>query len=255
MNATTDRSLPHAGRTVLVTGASKGLGHEYARRFAAEGADVICLDLDGGEETSEAITAAGRRALSVPCDVSDESAVRAAREAVEGFGSPDILVHNAGIYPLEPFPQITYESWRRVQAVNLDSLFLICHYFLPHMAHQGWGRIVAVSSGMYNIGAPGAVHYVASKGGVTGFIRSLAAEMGPRGVTVNAVAPGLIRTYGTDHGPHEELGMYEQLIAAQAVKRTGLPSDVSGMVSFLASDDASFITGQTILIDGGVGRT
>lgn len=244
----------HDGRTVLVTGAAAGIGQEYARRFAADGARVVCADLDDADQTLRLIQAEGREGLAVRCDVSSPQSVAELRSVVADFSGADILVHNAGIYPMERFETVTFESWRRVMAVNLDSLFLLCQQFIGPMTDQGWGRVVAISTGMFHAGAPGAAHYVASKGGVLGLVRALAAEVGPLGVTINAVSPGLTRSHGTETGPHEELGIFDMVLAAQAIKRTGRPQDLAGMVSFLASDEAGFITGQTILIDGGAAR-
>ena len=139
-------------------------------------------------------------------------------------------------------------------AINLDSMFLLSQAFLPHMREQGWGRIVGISSAMFHAGSPGSLHYVASKGGIIGFVRALAAEVGPDGVTVNAIAPGLIRSDGTSKGIHDELGLFDMVVAHQAVKRNGLPDDLTGAISFLLSDEAEFITGQTLVIDGGLVR-
>lgn len=165
-----------------------------------------------------------------------------------------MLVHNAGIYPMRHFEEITFEEWRKVMSVNLDSIFLLTQAVLPHMREQGWGRIVGIASGMFHAGAPGSLHYVASKGGVIGFVRSLAAEVGVDGVTVNAIAPGLIRSAGTSTGVHDDLGLFEMVAQASAVKRAGVPEDLTGALNFLLSDQASFMTGQTLLVDGGLGR-
>ena len=151
--------------------------------------------------------------------------------------------------------EISFAEWRQVIATNLDSVFLVTTAFLLGMRHQKWGRIICVASGMFHAGLPGSLHYVASKGGVIGFVRALAAEVGADGITVNAVAPGLIRTTGTSTGVHDRLGLFDSVSAAQAVKRTGNPADLAPAVSFLASDDASFMTGQTLLIDGGMARS
>ena len=248
------RRRAHEGRTALVTGAAVGIGREYARRLAADGARVVCADLNTPDETLELIQAEGSEGLGVQCDVSSPDDIAALRAAVERFGGADIVVHNAGVYPMQQFAEVTFESWRHVLAVNLDSLFLVAQAFTPTMIERTWGRLIAISSGMVHAGAPIAPHYVASKAGVIGLVRSLAGSLGPYGVTVNAVAPGLIETPGTLTGPQRELGLFEALIEVQAVKRTGRPEDLAGMVSFLASDDASWMTGQTVLIDGGAGR-
>jgi NAD(P)-dependent dehydrogenase (short-subunit alcohol dehydrogenase family) len=241
----------HQNRLAVVTGAGRGIGRAYAERLAADGARIVVADLEPPEETVAAIGAAATPAVA---DVSDPADVEALAEQVAALGGADILVHNAGIYPMGPVQGIDFEEWRRVFAVNLDSLFLLSQAFLPHMREQGWGRIVGVSSAMFHLGAPGSLHYVASKGGVIGFVRALATEVGPDGVTVNAIAPGLIRSPGTSTGLHDELGLFEMVIEHQAIKRTGMPEDLTGAMSFLVSDDAAYITGQTLVVDGGTAR-
>lgn len=248
------RRFPHEGRTALVTGAAVGIGREYARRLAADGARVVCADLNPSDETLELVRAEGSDGLGFQCDVSAPEEVAALREAVERFGGADIVVHNAGVYPLQEFTGMTFESWRRVLAINLDSLFLVAQAFVPTMIERSWGRLIAISSGMVHAGAPIAPHYIASKAGVIGLVRSLAGSLGPHGITVNAVSPGLVESFGTLTGPQRELGLFESIIDVQAIKRTGRPEDLAGMVSFLASDDASWMTGQTVLIDGGAAR-
>jgi NAD(P)-dependent dehydrogenase (short-subunit alcohol dehydrogenase family) len=235
----------------VVTGAGRGIGRAYAERLAADGARLVLADLEPADETAAAIGAA---ASTVVCDVADPESVAALVARTAELGGADILVHNAGIYPMKPYTEIEFEEWRRVMAVNLDSLFLLARGFLPTMRERGWGRIVGISSGMFHAGAPGSLHYVASKGGVIGFVRALAAEVGADGVTVNAIAPGLIRSDGTSTGVHDELGLFEIVVAHQSIKREGVPGDLTGALSFLVSDEASFLTGQTLLIDGGSSR-
>jgi NAD(P)-dependent dehydrogenase (short-subunit alcohol dehydrogenase family) len=244
----------HQGRTAVVTGGAQGIGRAYARRLASEGAHVVIADIADAAAARDEIEADGGGATSVPCDVCDPSSVAALAAAVADLGGADILLHNAGIYPMGPHDQITFEEWRRVLAVNLDSIFLLSQAFLPHMREQRWGRIVGISSAMFHAGAPGSLHYVASKGGVIGFVRALASEVGPDGVTVNAIAPGLIRSDGTSKGVHDKLGLFDMVVEHQAVKRTGLPQDLTGAISFLLSEEAEFITGQTLVIDGGLVR-
>ncbi len=247
-------ALPHQGRTAVVTGAAMGIGRAYARSIAADGASVLIADIADASETESLINNEGGRARVVRCDVSDPDSVSGLSAAVAEAGGADILVHNAGIYPMRHVEEITFEEWRQVMAVNLDSMFLLSQALLPHMRERGWGRIVGIASGMFHAGAPGSLHYVASKGGIIGFIRSLAAEVGADGVTVNAIAPGLIRSDGTSTGVHDELGLFEMVAAAQAIKRNGVPEDLTGALAFLLSDGASFMTGQTLLVDGGLGR-
>jgi len=245
-------SKSHEGRTAVVTGAAAGIGRAYAERLAADGARVVVADIADGAETVGLIEAAGSEGIAVECDVSSAEDVAAlAAAAKERFGTVDILVHNAGIYPIVPFTEMTFEQWRQVMGVNLDSMYHACHELLPGMLEQGWGRILCIASTTFHAGTPGMSHYVASKGGLIGFLRSLAAEVGEGGVTVNALAPSLVRSKGTIEGPHEEMGLFDFVAQGQAIKRTQEPSDLVGACSFLTSDDAAFITGQTLVVDGG----
>ncbi len=240
------------GRVALVSGAAAGIGQAMALRLAEDGADIVVLDLADGSETVRYIQALGRRAMSLICDVaSPEEVHQASASALGTFGKIDILVHCAGIYPIEMFQDISFDSWKRVMSVNLDSCFHLCHELLPGMPELKYGRVVCFTSNSFHPGAGGLAHYVASKGGVIGFVRSLAAEIGEEGITVNAIAPTLTRTKGTTEGPHDELQLFEIVAQLQAIKRTGQPEDLAGAVSFLTSDDAAFITGQTLVVDGG----
>jgi NAD(P)-dependent dehydrogenase (short-subunit alcohol dehydrogenase family) len=242
----------HQGRTAVVTGAAAGIGQAYAQRLAADGANVVVGDIADGAETVSLVEAAGSEGLAVRCDVSSAEEMAAlAAAAAERFGAVDILVHNAGIYPISPFDQMTFEDWRKVLSVNLDSMFHACHEFLPGMRERGWGRVLCIASTTFHDGTPGMSHYVASKGGLIGFLRSVAAEIGEDGVTINALAPSLVRSKGTIEGPHEEMGLFDFVAQGQAIKRTQEPGDLVGACSFLTSDDASFITGQTLVVDGG----
>jgi len=243
--------VPHTGRTALVTGAATGIGRAYALRLAEDGADVIVVDLNDASATAEEIQAIGRRSLALRGDVADEAAVGALAESAAAFGRVDILINNAGIYPFSPFQQTSFAEWRKVMAVNVDSVFLMMQAFLPRMREAGWGRIINISSGMFHNGKPFAVPYVSSKAAVIGITRSVASEVGDDGVTVNAIAPGLVRSTGTSQGYHDEKGLFEMVAQQQSIKRTQVPEDLTGVASFLASDDARFITGQTLIVDGG----
>lgn len=245
-------SKRHEGRTAVVTGAAAGIGQAYAQRLAEEGANVVVADIGDPAETLSLIEAAGAEGLGVNCDVAKaEDMAALAGAAAERFGAVDILVHNAGIYPIVPFAEMSFEQWRQVMAVNLDSMFHACHEFLPGMRERGWGRVLCIASTTFHAGTPGMSHYVASKGGLIGFLRSVAAEIGEDGVTINALAPSLVRSKGTIEGPHEEMGLFDFVAQGQAIKRTQEPSDLVGACSFLVSDDAAFITGQTLVVDGG----
>ena len=242
------------GRTAVITGAARGIGRAYAERLAADGARLVLADVAEAQETKASIESHGGSATALSCDVSEPGSVDELASRVAELGGADILVHNAGIYPMQPVSEITFAQWRRVMSVNLDGLFLLTQAFLPRMRERGWGRIVGISSGMFHMGAPGMPHYVASKGGVIGFIRALAPEIGPDGVTANAIAPGFIRTEGTSTGAHDDAGLFDMTLQMQAVKHTGTPADLTGALSFIVSDDAAFMTGQTMLVDGGLAR-
>lgn len=245
-------SKSHEGRTAVISGAAAGIGQAYAQRLAEDGAKIVIADIADGAETIALVEAAGSEAIAPACDVSSAEDVTAlAAAAVERFGTVDILIHNAGIYPIQEFKDMSFEEWRRVLSVNLDSAFHLCHELLPGMREQHWGRVVLIASNTFHAGIGGMSHYVASKGGLIGFLRSLAAEVGEEGVTVNGVAPSLVRSKGTIEGPHEELGLFEFVAQGQAIKRTQEPADLVGAISFLTSDDATFITGQTLAVDGG----
>jgi len=241
------------GRVAVVTGAARGIGRALAERLAADGAAIVLADLDAGEETLTAVRGLGAPALAVQVDVSDEVDVAGLREAALGeFGRVDLLVNNAGIGRVEALEDITLSSWRQMMAVNLDAMFLTCRAFMPGMREHGWGRVVNVASNTVGIVIPwGFAHYVASKGGVIGLTRALASEFGPHGVTVNAVSPGLTRTPSTAHMMRDRFDYYRR---EQPIKRSEVPEDLAGAVSFLASEDAAFLTGQNLVVDGGLLR-
>lgn len=243
--------LSHSGKTALVTGAAGGIGRAYAVGLARRGSRLILVDIVDASETLAEVQSLGASAVTVEVDITQPESVAKIIDASTEIGAVDILVLNAGIQPFIPFEKMTFEDWRRVMSVNVDSMFHLTSAFLPGMRERGWGRIVIMSSNTYHLGVPGAAHYVASKGAVQGFVRSLAGEVGPDGVTINAIAPGLTRTPGTSTGPQDELGLFEIAVNGQAVKRTEKPEDLVGTLAFLTSGESEFITGQTILVDGG----
>lgn len=241
-------------KVAVVTGGANGLGQAYARRLAQDGADVAIVDIIEAQETEDLIRAAGSQAASYICDVSSEQAVSQLAQVVhERFGRCDILVNNAGISANVPFDDMDFKEWRRVLSINLDGMFLMCKAFVPSMKKQRYGRIVNITSNTVGLVVEGFTHYVASKGGVIGFTRALASELGDFGIIVNAIAPGLTPTPAT-RKMGEGSSLFDDMAKRQAIKRVEAPEDLVGAVSFLTSDDAAFITGQTLVVDGGLVR-
>lgn len=239
-------------RVAVVTGAGQGIGRALATGMAREGAAVAVTDLNGANATAVAaeIRAAGGRAEPYPLDVSDESQVRATIAAILAqFGRIDILVNNAGIYPTSPVEEMDEAQWDRVIGVNLTGAFLCTHAVAPGMLAQRSGRIINLASGRAFQGARNAAHYAATKSGLIGFTRSLALELSPSGVTVNVLAPGITDT-AQPRGHMGENAMYAQA-ANIPMGRIGQPDDLVGPAVFLASDAAGFITGQTVVVNGG----
>jgi 3-oxoacyl-[acyl-carrier protein] reductase len=241
------------GRVAVVTGGGGGLGEGICPTLARAGAAVAVVDRDGekAERVASGISSAGGSALAVEVDVSHRSSVAAMAERVaETFGGIDVLVNNAAVYPLRPWTEIEEEEWDRVLAVNLKGYFLCARAVYPHMEGRGSGRIINVASITFSIGWAGFLDYVSSKGAVVGFTRTLAREVGENGVTVNAISPGAFPTDAERVHPDQE-ALNRRILEQQCLKRRGTPEDVGNLAAFLASDAASFITGQTIQIDGG----
>jgi NAD(P)-dependent dehydrogenase (short-subunit alcohol dehydrogenase family) len=250
----------HEDRVAVVTGAGQGIGQAYARRLAEGGAHVVIVDLVEPTETVELVSEVGSRGISHVGDISAPETAQAVAATVEKeFGRCDILVNNAGIYPMAPFEELDFEFWKRMFAVNLDSMFLMCQALVPGMRERGWGRVVNMTSNTVGLNITHCVPYIASKAGVIGFTRGLASEVGVDGVTVNAIGPSLVQTPTTMNrkagpgglAPADEA---EFIAGLQAVKRPETPADLVGTMAFLTSEDAAFITAQTIFVDGGLVR-
>jgi len=240
---------------VVVTGGSRGIGRSVVEAFAAEGADVV-LNYAGNHEAAgqaqRAVEAAGRRCVLVPGSVADpETALRLSRTALEAFGKIDILVNNAGIGRDGPLLMVPDKAWQEMLAINLHGMFLCCQAVIGPMVERGFGSIVNMSSTAGRRGRAGHVAYAATKGAVIGLTASLAEELGPQGIRVNAVAPGFVETEMTSPLLSRP-GMSETLLGATPVRRFGRPDDVAAATLFLASSEAGYITGEILLLNGGM---
>jgi NAD(P)-dependent dehydrogenase (short-subunit alcohol dehydrogenase family) len=239
------------GRVAVVTGAAQGIGRAIADGLAAAGARIVVADLRGAEEAAQSFD--GGVAVSV--DVSKEDDVqRLFDEAVAECGGVDILVNNAGLYAsleMRPFDQIPLDEWRQVMDVNVASMFLTCRAAVPVMRERGGGRIVNISSGTVFRGVPFLLHYVTSKGAIVAFTRALAKELGKDKVLVNCVAPGFTMSAGVEAHPEVIEKLRDVSVAARTLQRDQLPEDVVGAVVYFCGPGSDFVTGQTIVIDGG----
>lgn len=241
------------GRTAVVTGAAGGLGEAMVRAFVKAGAHVVLCDTAGErlEDLEAHMRSEGGSCFAVRVDVRDAAAVEAmVRQTEDRFGGVDVLVNNAGIFPSRPWHEVSLEEWDDVFAVNLRGYFACARAVYASMRNRGWGRIVNVSSSTFFLGFPRLIHYVATKGGIVGLTRALAREVGADGITVNAVAPGAFPTAA--EAIHADAVAYSRyVIENQAIKRRGRPEELADAVLFLASAAAAFITGQTLVVDGG----
>jgi NAD(P)-dependent dehydrogenase (short-subunit alcohol dehydrogenase family) len=239
------------GKVAIVTGGAQGIGRAIADRLAADGARIVIADLKG----ADAAAAEFPNGVGLTVDVASEDDVaRMAAETVERCGSIDVLVNNAGLYAslaMRPFDQIPVAEWRQVMDVNVLSMFLTCRAVVAHMRERGGGRIVNISSGTPFRGVPFLLHYVTSKGAIVALTRALAKELGGDEILVNCVAPGFTMSAGVEEHPEVVEALRDVSVSARTLKRDQVPEDIVGAVAFLCGPESTFITGQTMVIDGG----
>jgi NAD(P)-dependent dehydrogenase (short-subunit alcohol dehydrogenase family) len=239
------------GKVAIVTGGAQGIGRAIADRLAADGARLVIADLEGADEAAADFP----DGVGLTVDVASEDDVeRMAEQTIERCGSIDVLVNNAGLYAslaMRPFEQIPVAEWRQVMDVNVLSMFLTCRAVVPRMREQGGGRIVNISSGTPFRGVPFLLHYVTSKGAIVAFTKSLAKELGGDEILVNCVAPGFTMSDGVQENPEVIEALRDVSISARTIKRDQVPEDVVGAVAFLCGPESTFVTGQTMVIDGG----
>ncbi len=246
MNDVKKMKLSHDGRVAIVTGAARGIGRAIAVKLADHGARLVLVDLDEAHETASLIAG---ESLIVSGDITSSADWERIDQTVrQRFGQTDIVVNNAGIGSEKRIDELDFEQWRKTFSINLDSHFLSAKQFVPQMRKNNWGRFVNISSNSIGLAIPGMSHYMASKMGVIGFVRGLANDVADSGITVNAVLPAITNTRLTQDMPEE---IKRQTWQHQAIKRFAEPADIAGAVCFLASEDASFVTGQALPVDGG----
>jgi NAD(P)-dependent dehydrogenase (short-subunit alcohol dehydrogenase family) len=239
------------GKVAIVTGGAQGIGRAIADRLAADGARIVIADLRGAEDA--AADFADGVGLTVDVSAEDDVA-RMAAQTVERCGAIDVLVNNAGLYAslaMRPFEQIPVDEWRQVMDVNVLSMFLTCRAVVPHMRERGGGRIVNISSGTPFRGVPFLLHYVTSKGAIVALTRALAKELGNDEILVNCVAPGFTMSDGVQEHPEVIEALQSVSVSSRTIKRDQVPEDVVGAVAFLCGPESTFLTGQTMVIDGG----
>jgi NAD(P)-dependent dehydrogenase (short-subunit alcohol dehydrogenase family) len=240
-----------AGKVAVVTGAAQGIGNAIAKGLAAEEARIVVADLSRAEQAAEEFEGG----VGITVDVADEAQVEGmAQEVVDRCGRVDILVNNAGLYAslqMRPFTEIPVDEWRQVMDVNVLSMFLTTRAVVPRMRDAGGGRIVNISSGTPFRGVPFLLHYVTSKGAIVALTRALAKELGRDDVLVNCVAPGFTMSDGVREHPEVIEALQQVSVSARTIQRDQVPEDVVGAVVFLCGPGAAFVTGQTIVIDGG----
>ena len=244
-----------SGKVAIVTGGAMGIGQAIVQALLAEGASVVIADREGAAEAAKALDNAQSSVIGVPCDVSSQGETEAmANAALEAFGRIDVLVNNAGIYSalqMTPFEDLDIDEWRRVLEVNVIGQAMATRAVVPAMRRQGGGSVVNLSSGTPFKGVPFMLHYVASKGAVNAMTKALAKELGAADIRVNAVAPGFTLSDGVLENPHQLEKLQEISRQARVIQRDQHPDDIVGAVVFFASQDSAFVTGQTLVVDGG----
>ena len=244
-----------SGKVAIVTGGAMGIGRAVAEGLLAEGANVVIADRAGAAEAAKALDNAGNAVVGVACDVSSRDDTEAmAGAALEAFGRIDVLVNNAGIYSslkTGPFEDLDIEEWRRILDVNVVGQAMATRAVVPAMRRQGGGSVVNFSSGTPFKGVPFLLHYVASKGAVNAMTKALAKELGGAGIRVNAVAPGFTLSDGVLANPHQLETLRDISLQARVIQRDQHPADIVGAVVFFASGESDFVTGQTLVVDGG----
>ncbi len=244
------------GRVAIITGAAQGIGAAYARRFAEEGAKIVIADILDSTNVVNTIKQSGGDAIGLQVDVSDKSQVQGmVNTAVEAYGKVDVLVPNAALFAnieRRSFLEIDVDEWDELMAVNVRGVFLCCQAVVPEMKKQGYGKIVNIASSTVQMGVPWMLHYVSSKGAVDAMTRALARELGDDGIRVNTIAPGLTMSEQVEARREDLQANVDMSLNARAFKRDELPDDLVGTAVFLASADSDFMTGQTIVVDGGL---
>ena len=242
------------GRVAIITGAGRGIGAAYAKALAGEGAKVTVTDIIDTENTVNIIKQAGGEAIGVHCDVLDSSQVHnMVGETVKTFGKVDIMVTNAALFAdlqVKPFMEIEDAEWDHMMQINTRSVFTCVKAVVPEMRKQGYGKIVNITSSTVHKGVPMMLHYVSSKGAIIAFTRALAREVGEDGICVNSLAPGLTMSDAVV-GNDQWAKFTDANLATRAFKRDQVPEDLVGAMLFLCSSDSDFMTGQTVLVDGG----
>jgi NAD(P)-dependent dehydrogenase (short-subunit alcohol dehydrogenase family) len=243
------------GRVAIVTGGAQGIGAVYAKALAEAGAKLVVADILDATPVAQIIEQAGGEVIACETDVADEASVEAmVAAAVERFGRLDILVSNAAVYASlarRPFTEIDVEEWDKVMAVNVRGTFLCAKAAVPEMRMRGYGRIINIASGTVFKGTPQLLHYVSSKGAIVAFTRALAREVGDDGICVNTLAPGFVLSEGVIANKALREALSKPVVASRAIQRDQEPEDLIGPLLMLASEEARFMTGQVVVVDGG----